>query len=187
LTITAVPFLNAQWWGLQGFQDLINIHPLFVHFPIALFTSSLAFYLLGSVFKTESLLGAGKWCLYFGTLAAGLTVWTGLQAAETVSHAGAVHDIMEIHETLGITVLSLALILSGWVFFSKAHLPLKARIPFLIGMILLVLILIQGADLGGRMVFLHGVGVGKKSMLQQLKTPEPQDHHMHEQEGHVHH
>jgi len=33
--------------------------------------------------------------------------------------------------------------------------------------VVLAAVLTQGADLGGRMVFLHGTGVGKKSMMQE--------------------
>jgi hypothetical protein len=33
-------------------------------------------------------------------------------------------------------------------------------------MVVLAGLIVQGADLGGRMVFQHGVGVGKKNMIQ---------------------
>ncbi|MDP3920745.1 MAG: hypothetical protein Q8R76_08075 [Candidatus Omnitrophota bacterium] len=86
--------LNVQW-GLMGLDELINIHPLFVHFPIALLLTSTAFYFLGSIFKKEELLAAGQWALYFGTLSAAVTVWTGLQAAKTAPHGGDDHEAPE--------------------------------------------------------------------------------------------
>lgn len=178
-------------WGLKGAQDVINVHPLFVHFPIALLLESLAFYFLGMVFKKEELLKAGKWTLYFGTLAAAVTVWTGLQAANTVPHGGAVHELMMIHQYFGFAVLGLSLVLSAWLFFSKSHIPSKGRILFLVGLVLLGAILTQGADFGGRMVFLHGVGVGKKSMLKELSKTTEHEHGgselNHEHGGHSHH
>ena len=178
----ATDFSKIQW-GLQGAKEVMNVHPLFVHFPIALLLESLAFYSLGTVFRKEELLKAGKWALYFGTLAAAITVWTGLQAANTVPHGGEVHAMIMVHQYLGFTVFGLSIILSAWLFLSKSPLPSKGRILFLTGLVLLALILTQGADFGGRMVFLHGVGVGRKSMLnQEAATPhehggEPHEHH----------
>lgn len=164
--ITMSTLLNVQW-GLKGAEELINIHPLFVHFPIALLLTSVAFYFLGTVFKKEEeeLLTAGKWALYFGALSAAVTVWTGLEAAKTAPHGGGTHELMMTHQYFGYTVLGLSILLSVWVFLSKATIPSKGRPLFLIGLVLLGLILVQGADLGGRMVFLNGVGVGRKSMM----------------------
>jgi len=174
---------NIQW-GLKGAEELINIHPLFVHFPIGLLLTAVAFYILGCVFKNEGLLAAGKWTLLFGTLAAAVTVWTGLEAEKTVPHGGGSHEIMLIHKYLGFVVVGLSSVLSLSVLISKANIPPKGKIPFLAGLVLLGAILVQSGDLGGRMVFMHGVGVGQKSMLEEL-TPSAHDHgaHQHEKEA----
>ena len=52
--------LASVKWGLEGVKELVNIHPLFTHFPIALLLSSLGFYLLGLIFKKEHFLKTGK-------------------------------------------------------------------------------------------------------------------------------
>ena len=98
-------------WGLKGLSDAANIHPLFVHFPIALLLTSFAAYILGSLFKKEELLITGKWFLYFGTLAAAVTVLTGLEAEKTVPHGGEVHEIM-IGSSTGVRQLTLPSIVS---------------------------------------------------------------------------
>jgi len=175
-------FLPQVEWGLKGLQEVINIHPLFVHFPIALFLSAIAFYSIGSLLRKEELLIAGKWVLYLGTLAAAATVSTGLRAAETVSHVEGTHTLMMIDQYFGITDLSLGALLSLWLFFSKANIPTQGRSLFLIVLFLLGILLVQGADLGGRMVFLNGVGVGRKSMMPKAETPS----HPHHGEGHEH-
>ena len=166
-------------WGLKGAQELINIHPLFVHFPIALLLTSTAFYFLGSMFKKEDLLAAAKWELFFGSLASAITVWTGLKAAETVSHGGDIHQTMMMHQYFGFAVLGLSLVLSAWVFFSKANIPTKGKPVFLLALVVLAAVLTQGADLGGRMVFRKGVGVGGKSMLQETKEHVHEHDHTH--------
>ncbi len=177
-------------WGLRGLQEAMNVHPLFVHFPIALLLTSTAFYFLGTIFKKADLLAAAKWELYFGTLASAVTVWTGLKAAETVAHGGDTHQIMMAHQYLGFAVLSISLALSAWVFFSKANIPGKGKPAFLLVLVVLAAVLTQGADLGGRMVFLHGTGVGRKSMMQQesmeSRSSEHEGNEHHEHGGHAH-
>lgn len=159
-------------WGLRGAQEAINIHPLFVHFPIALLLTAIIFYFLGGVLKKEQPLVAGKWALIAGAVAAGFTVWTGLQAAGTVPHGGATHSIMIVHQYFGYGILGLSAILSLWVLISKSNLPQKGRGLFLILLVVLAGLVTQGADLGGRMVFQHGVGVGKSAP----QTGAPHDH-----------
>lgn len=181
--------VNVQW-GVQGAKELINSHPLFVHFPIALLLSAIAFYLLGILFRRESLLGTGKWTLFAGTVSAVVTVWTGLQAANTVAHGGDTHQIMMAHQYLGFAVLGISTVLSVWVIFTKANLPQKGKEFFFIALILLGFVIIQQSDLGGRMVFLNGVGVGKKSMMAEESHSHDQDgeeaadHHNHGEHAH---
>ncbi len=146
---------------------MISVHPLFVHFPIGLLFMSAVFYFAGSFLKKESLLQAGKWTLWSGALSAAAAVWTGLRAAYTAPHNDETHQIMLLHQNMGYAILAIAVILSAWLLIIKAPVPKRGRVVFLVALALLNLILIQQADLGGRMVFLHGTGVGKKSMLEQ--------------------
>lgn len=157
-------------WGLQGAQELLNVHPLFTHFPIALLLAAVAFYVLGALFRKENLFIAGKWTLWFGALSTAATVWTGLQAAETVAHDEEIHQIMMRHEYLGIAILILSIVWSLWVAISKANIPAHGRIVFMGGLIILSGMILQEADFGGRMVFLKGVGVGRKNMQQTEPT-----------------
>jgi len=179
-------------WGLKGVQELINIHPLFVHFPIALLLTAAVLYLLGTLFRKEELFIAGKWLLYFGTASAAVTVWTGLQAANTVSHDEATHQLMMAHQYLGIGILALSAILSLWLLITRKAVP-NGKIPFLLGLLLLTALIFQQADFGGRMVFLNGVGVGRKSMMQEQGRHAHGEHHnavdkeiAHEHGSHAH-
>ena len=158
---SAIPHVK---WGLDGAKELINIHPLFVHFPIALLLAAVVFYFLGSVIGKEDLFAAGKWVLWLGTLSAGLAVWTGLKAPDTVFHDMDIHPLILAHQYLGITILSLSFLLSLWVFISKANIPAK-RFVFLGILFLLSLLIVQQADFGGRIVFGKGVGIGQRSMM----------------------
>jgi len=154
--------MNIEW-GFSGIAGLTNIHPIFVHFPIALLLFSFAMFAMGIVLNKEQLLVTSKWSLYLGTLAAAITVWTGLQAEATVGHGSGSHEIMITHKYMGFMILGLSVLLSVWSLLSKSLIP-KAKIGFLSLFAIMSLLIAQSADLGGRMVFLHGVGVGQKSM-----------------------
>lgn len=162
-------------WGLQGIQEMINLHPLFVHFPIALLMGAVAFYFLGNFLKKEELLAAGKWALFFGTLGASAAVWSGLQAAETVFHDEEIHKIMIVHQYFGIAILVSSVALSLWVILSKKTIP-SMRLVFLGGLLILSALIAQAADFGGRMVYGKGVGVGLKSMMAGMESPSSHEH-----------
>jgi uncharacterized membrane protein len=169
--------------GFYGMSEILNLHPVFVHFPLALLLTATFFYILGAALKKEPLLVVGKWNLFAGLLGSALAVWTGLEAAKGVSHGGGTHQVMILHQNLGYAILGLSLILSVWVLASKANIPSKLKGLFLAGLLILGVLIAQTADLGGRMVFLNGVGVGRKSMM----PKEPGRAHVeHDHDAHKH-
>lgn len=172
------PAASVQW-GLEGVKELVNLHPLFTHFPIALLFLAFAFYLLGIILHKDHFFKSGQWTLYFGTLGAGVAVWTGLQAAKTVSHDDTTHAMMMAHQYLGIAILVLSVFLSLWLLISKSSLP-KPRIVFVGGLLLITVFLLQQVDFGGRLVFFHGVGMGRKSVMNKEMD---QSQHSHEHHG----
>ncbi|MCK5354875.1 MAG: DUF2231 domain-containing protein, partial [Methyloprofundus sp.] len=103
---------------MPGISALDNIHPLVVHFPIALF---ILFFFADTV---GGLLGKPAWrnfatpVLYIGTFSAILTVAAGFQAAYSAPHNDVTHAIMLRHQSFGIAVVILALILSLRRFFA---------------------------------------------------------------------
>jgi len=168
--------------GLQSLKEIISVHPLFVHFPIGLLVMSTLFYWAGTLTKNNGLLQAGRWTLYGGAFFSIISVVTGLQAASTAPHDDEVHRIMLLHQNLGYAVLGFSGVLSAWTLAVKSAIPTKGKWVFLVASLVLTTILTQQADLGGRMVFLKGVGVGKKSMLE--KTANVQVEHDHSAHQH---
>ena len=145
---------------LPGISAMENIHPLFVHFPIAFLTAFFAIELLSALIGLERIRKVASWFLYFGTLGAIAAVSAGFRAAATVPHALEVHSIMENHKHLGLAVLSLALLLSFWrLFAGKSLSSITLRVVYLFLAFVMVAAMTVGADLGGLMVYKHGVGV----------------------------
>jgi len=137
-----------------------NIHPYFVHFPIAILTVGLLWDLLGVLLKKESLNNAGWWAQVFGVIAIIVTSITGLIAESTVAHNEAAHEIMETHETIGLIVAGVFILLLIWRSFLKTALPTQRiyqTIYLAIG-VLAVITMLFGAHLGGKLVYEYGVG-----------------------------
>ncbi len=143
---------------LPGISSMDNIHPLFVHYPIALFTAFFLAEFVGVVFKKESFRCAASFTLYLGNIAALFTVAAGYYAAYTVEHSEEVHAIMEDHEHLGVTVLILATFLSLWRLYARRRFSPKGQMLHLFLAFVLSVIIAFGADLGGLMVYKYGVG-----------------------------
>jgi hypothetical protein len=74
------------------------------------------------------------------------------------------------HRNLGITVLVMGVILSTWRFFAKEKFSLRRQLLHLIVAFVMVTTMAFGADLGGLMVYKHGVGVKAAA------EPEGHDH-----------
>jgi uncharacterized membrane protein len=144
---------------MPGIAAMENFHPLFVHFPIALLSLFFVLDALGSLSRNLLIRDVASWFLYLGTLFAGITVALGLHAADTVAHGDDVHMIMEHHEHLGISVLSLALVLSAWRMFARDGISGSWNTLHLSMAGILAVILAFTADLGGLMVYGYGVAV----------------------------
>lgn len=144
---------------LPGISSMANVHPLIVHFPIALLISFVAVELLGTVFKTHSWRHLAGGLLYLGTLAAGAAVMAGEIAGSTVEHGENVHQILEQHETIGYLILSLSILLSIWRLLAGGLVKGLMNIPYILLSVLLALLIVLGADLGGMMVYKFGVAV----------------------------
>lgn len=164
---------------IPGIADMENIHPLLVHFPIAFLSAFFVLDLIGALAKKQHWRNVASWLLYFGTVAAVFTVTAGFIAAATVAHGEEVHAIMERHEHFGVSVLSLATVLSAWRLKSGGVIEGGANSFFLILAALLCVLMMLGADLGGLMVYKYGVAV-KAAQVQDVGVHEHVHEHEHE-------
>lgn len=161
-------------WTLFGFgavRELFNIHPMFVHFPVALLPAAFLLYALGIGLKKPQLNAAGRACLYLGTAGAVAALTTGLLAEESFPHNEVIHHLMGTHESLAWIVLAASGVLSAWSFFQTEHGP-KAAWLFLALLGLANLAAMQAADIGARMVYLEGAAV-KPAVKVITQEPEP--------------
>ena len=144
---------------MPGISAMENIHPLFVHFPIAFFTAFVLIDFVASVLGKQTWRQVAGAFLYLGTVMAAVTVAAGLAAAESVAHGDNVHAIMERHQFMGISILVLSSVLSLWRLFSRGVIKGGANVLYLIFAVLLSGLVVFTADLGGLMVYNYGVSV----------------------------
>ena len=126
------------------------LHPIFVHFPVALLPVAVVCDLLGRLTGRSSLLHAGWWTLLFATIAAPVTAVTGWLWLWDMDEAG--HWEMTVHRWLG-TALPLALIgLVAWRYrFHAADKPCSW--PLLVTLFAAVGAVTLQGHLGGMMTF----------------------------------
>ena len=139
--------------------ELYLIHPILVHFTIALFSMSVLFDVLAKLTKKQGLHSAAWYNLVFASLSVIATVIFGLIAEARAPHTDAGHALLKTHETLGFIVMGIILILVIWRIILKGKLPLKGLVVYLSVAILGVGLMFVGGYYGGEMVYTHGYGV----------------------------
>jgi len=182
----------ASFSILPGIGAMDNIHPLFVHYPIALFTAFFVAEFFGVILKNENLRCAASFTLYLGTIASIFTVAAGYYAAATVEHSETVHAIMENHEGFGVTVLIIAAFLSVWRLYVRRKFSPKWQFAHLALAFILSVVIALGADLGGLMVYKYGVGGQAVKIERALHLKAGDGHHEdnaseESETGHHHH
>jgi len=166
---------------MPGISSMDNIHPLLVHFPIALLSVFFVLDFVGTFAKKQQWRGMAGSFLYLGTLLATFTVIAGFIAADTVSHGENVHAIMEKHEDLGLAILSLAIALSAWRLKHNGLFKGYVNGVFLTLSALLCILIALGADLGGLMVYQYGVAVKALTITESTHDHNHADEHQSEE------
>jgi len=157
--------MDALFPGLKG---MLNYHPLFVHFPIALWTAALLFEIAARLAKRDELHRIACGVLALGALASIPTVMSGWSAEAGVPPKGAAHDVKELHETLMVTSSILSGILAALGLFVLPRKPTAAlQAAFLVGLLVLVGLMAVGVDRGAMLVYRYGTGVDWATAQQQ--------------------
>ena len=143
---------------LPGAQHLQNIHPLTIHFPIALLMGAALLYLAAWLLKSERFAHSAFVVLVLGALSLIVAVATGLYAEQGVMLALSVREhLLQPHKTAMLTTLALCTILTIWAVLARPF-PKKGRLLFLFLLLVMIGVMTVGADFGGRMVYDYNAG-----------------------------
>ena len=141
--------------------DTSHIHPMIIHFPIALLIVGFLFDLTGVLFKKEFFSKTGFYLLILGTLGVAAAYITGNLAGEGIAEAGTLKQALETHEDAAELTLWLMIITSvfriGVVLLKKYKGAFQwvALILFLAGVISIA----RTGFYGGELVFKHAAGI----------------------------
>ena len=143
---------------LPGALHLQNIHPLLVHFPIALLYGAALLYFLASIRASEALKWTALWMLLLGALGAAAAVASGLYAAPGLMVSESVrHELLRHHKRLMIAAAAVTGVLTAWALATRP-MPTRGRYVFLAGLIAVMWLIAAGADIGGEMVYGYNAG-----------------------------
>ncbi len=131
-----------------------NIHPLFVHFPVALSLTALLFEVLYLVSKKDHFKTIAAGLIVLTAVAAVVTAATGLVAANTVPHPDIAHPLMDTHKEIELAGVALSILASLSLVLARN------KLSWVRGLLVLATAatISYGASYGGRLVFDYGVG-----------------------------
>jgi uncharacterized membrane protein len=147
-----------EYWQEEGF-DFRGLHPIVVHFAIALFVIAVALDLLALATGRRDYHRASWLNLACAAVAAAAAVGTGMTAEVLLKPTHEAHQTLDVHRLLGFTSLGTILLLSAWRFVLRGDFPQRAAAAYVV-LSLAGLGAIGGTGYyGGEMVYTHGAGV----------------------------
>ena len=135
------------------------LHPIFVHFSIALTSASFAFDLAGAVLGQPSLAAAGWWTLATSSAVTLGTIVTGLVSRVRLAmEEGPARSYLRAHMALGPFFLGLLLSMTAWRALLRER---STSVPWSYSLAMLGLLCVMALQgyVGGELVFRFGAAV----------------------------
>lgn len=142
-----------------------NLHPVFVHFTVALFSLSTGLLVFLFLFKKhlssslqQQLKTVAFWNLWFGAVITLVTVAAGFYAYNTVAHDGPSHAAMTEHRNWALAAATLFVSVAIWSVFRVQAGKIVSGL-FVTALLVAQLVLLSAAWHGGEVVYRYGLGV----------------------------
>ena len=143
-------------------QIVPNLHPMIVHFPIALtliaFLLSMAAYVRRSHPISVQFAAAAHFTLWLAALGATTAVLFGWLAYNSVNHDDAGHAAMLLHRAWAVPTAIGLVLLASWDAW-KNRVNELISVPMLFLLLILSQAIVITGWLGGEVVYRHGIGV----------------------------
>ena len=153
------------------------MHPIFVHFTIALTSASLVFDALGFFFNKASLTAAGGWALVGAALMTLATLSTGLTSSTRAPvEEGEARSFLRAHMALGFIFYGLLVAIVFWRI-SLWQSGQSVSWVYLAALAVVALVMTVQGYLGGELVYRYGVEVEQAYRVltdRDAESPAPQ-------------
>ncbi len=143
---------------------MIPLHPMLVHFPVALVVFAGILALAAWIWNKPRLHRIARVNLIIGTVCAILTVISGMAAAGDVFTIDPQHNVLERHQLMAAISLVLLVVLSVWAILKQKDWALKVPTIFTIVLLIAHLSVAGTAFYGAKLVYSHGVGVDRAAL-----------------------
>lgn len=145
--------------ALRLFKLGAPMHPIFVHFTIALTSASLAFDALGFFLGKTSLTNAGGWTLLGSAVMTLMTILTGLTSSTRAPvEEGEARSFLRAHMALGLIFFGLLVAVTFWRMWLWQN-GQGVSWLYLVSLAAVSLIMSLQGYLGGELVYRYGVEV----------------------------
>ena len=134
-----------------------TIHPIVVHFVIAMALISVVFDMIGALTKRSNLFEVSFWNLLMATLAIFVAIIFGQVEAGLASPYGASRDILNFHSTIGWSLAGVLAVLTSWRYVARQKDPNILPKGFLILDGLLAALVVTQGYLGDKLVWIYGL------------------------------
>jgi len=132
------------------------LHPMVVHFPIALFMTALGLEATSIIFKKESLHKSALYLYIIAALMTPFVVRTGLWEEARLNLN---HPVLYWHRTFALWTMWSSLMSLPVLWFIKKECQRYFRIIFVVFLLVVVSFVSLAGYNGGRMVYEYGVGM----------------------------
>jgi uncharacterized membrane protein len=134
-----------------------TLHPIVVHFVIAMGLITFVFDLIGVLTRRSALFEVSFWNLLFATAAIFVAIIFGQVEAGLANPYGASRDILNLHSTIGWSLAGVLSLMSGWRYVIRSKDPQQLPLAFLgAGGLLSALIVVQ-VTLGNQLIWVYGL------------------------------
>lgn len=133
------------------------IHPIVVHFVIAMALITVVFDLIGVLTRRCNLFEVSFWNLLVATVAIFVAIIFGQIEAGLATPYGASRDILNYHSTLGWSLAAILSLLTGWRYVARQKDPTVLPRGFLIIDAVLAVLVFCQVYLGDKLVWVYGL------------------------------
>jgi uncharacterized membrane protein len=133
------------------------IHPIVVHFVIAMALITVVFDVLGVLTKRRNLFEVSFWNLLVATAAIFVAIIFGQIEAGLANPYGASRDILNYHSTIGWSLAGVLALLTGWRYVARQKDPTSLPSGFLVIDTLLAVLVFCQVYLGDKLVWVYGL------------------------------